>query len=142
MMLTGGEGGKDVIGKAFVGSISFDGTAMEASVHWLDNSVTDVDRQYDVFSFRVATGHPFAVDLAEFQDCYRKFANFIDWLLAVRVERLKKIWAMPERESPEIALPEPEHQESDSEDDEAEEHDDSELELLEERTSTSNTQAM
>ncbi len=98
MTLTSGTGGEKVIGNAFVGSIAFDGSSMEASVHWLDKPATGRQRPYDVFSLRVATGHPFAVDLAEFQDCYRKFANFLDWLLAVRVARLKQIQKLPDYE--------------------------------------------
>ncbi|KAI9884032.1 MAG: hypothetical protein M1823_004196 [Watsoniomyces obsoletus] len=96
--LTAGRGESEVIGNAFVGSIAFDGSSIEASIHWLDKSITSSKRPYDVFSLRVATGHPFAVNLTEFQDCYRKFANFLDWLLAVRVKRLAQIRALPDHE--------------------------------------------
>lgn len=119
-----GNDASSVIGKSFVGSICFDGNAMEASVHWLGPSVTSGQRKYDVFSMRVATGHPFAIDLPEFQDCYRKFANFLDWLQEVREERLKAILALPVIEPKEIALVEPPDEPSEDEDEEGEDDDD------------------
>ncbi|KAI9833876.1 MAG: hypothetical protein M1826_006399 [Phylliscum demangeonii] len=94
-----------VIGTAFVGSICFDGNSIEASVHWLDQSITSVKRPYDLFSLRVATGHPFAVNLAEYQATYQKFANFLDWLSHQRDGRLRRIMLQPEAEPAAIALP-------------------------------------
>ena len=106
------------MGKAFVGSLCFDGNTLEASVHWLDNSITSDERKYDMFSVRVATGHPFAIDLAEFQATYKKFANFLDWLLEVRNERLQRIMSMPRLEPRAITRPQPEFEASDDEEDE------------------------
>ncbi|KAI9812668.1 MAG: hypothetical protein M1826_002790 [Phylliscum demangeonii] len=95
---------KGVIGTAFVGSICFDGSSIEASVHWLDESITSVKRPYDLFSLRVATGHPFAVNLAEYRATYKKFANFLDWLSHQRDGRLRRIMQQPEAEPAAIAL--------------------------------------
>ena len=105
-----------VIGKAFVGSICFDGNAIEASVHWLDHSITSNERKYDVFSLRVATGHPFATTLSEYQATYKRFANLFDWLLDARSARLKQILAQTESEPRAIARPEPDYESSKSED--------------------------
>ncbi len=116
-----------VIGKAFVGSICFDGSAMEASVHWLDHSITSNERKYDVFSLRVATGHPFATTLSEYQATYQRFANFFDWLLDVRSARLTQILTQPESEPTAITRPEPVYESSDSEDDGEESDDDNDI---------------
>lgn len=105
-----------VIGNAFVGSICFDGNTIEASVHWLDKSISSGTREYDVFSMRVAIGQPFAVTLSEYQATYQKFANFLDWMLDARTARLKRVLQQPEVEPQAIAKPEPMVEASDSED--------------------------
>ncbi|KAI4160068.1 MAG: hypothetical protein LQ342_006019 [Letrouitia transgressa] len=96
-----------VIGRASIGSLCFDGNTLEASVHWLDESNSSVTRKYDMFSLRVGTGHVFAVDLAEFQATYKKFANFLDWLFHVRDKRLQQIMTLPESEFSTLAKPMP-----------------------------------
>lgn len=103
-----------VMGKAFVGSICFDGNSIEASVHWLGKSQTSNTRKYDIFSLRVATGNPFAADLEEYQATYKKIANFMDWMVSVRNDRLKEIMKLLTNEPKEIALPEPDFDPSDS----------------------------
>ncbi|KAL9043943.1 MAG: hypothetical protein Q9214_002888, partial [Letrouitia sp. 1 TL-2023] len=96
-----------VIGRASIGSLCFDGNTLEASVHWLDESNSSVTRKYDMFSLRVGTGHVFAVNLAEFQATYKKFANFLDWLFHVRDKRLQQIMTLPESEFSTLAKPMP-----------------------------------
>lgn len=96
-----------VIGRASIGSLCFDGNTLEASVHWLDKSNSSVTRKYDMFSLRVGTGHVFAVNLAEFQATYKKFANFLDWLFHVRDQRLQQILTLPESEFSTLSKPMP-----------------------------------
>ncbi len=74
-----------------MGSICSDGSSIEASIHWIDHSRTSNNRPYDVFCYRVATGCPHAATLLEFQETYRKFANFLDWMKEVRLARLKEV---------------------------------------------------
>lgn len=95
-------GKKSDIGEACVGSICFNGDILEASVHWLVK-LTDDDRPYNIHSLRVATGFAFAATLAEHQATYKKFANFLDWMLGVRQDRLELIGKLPKRE-PEVVV--------------------------------------
>ncbi|ERF70018.1 hypothetical protein EPUS_03570 [Endocarpon pusillum Z07020] len=115
--LTNGKGAECVVGKAFVGSICFDGNVIEASVHWLAPSVTSSTRKYDTFSMRVATGHPFSLYLSEFRACYQKFANFLDWIRDVQQVRLQDILKLPPSEPENLSLPQPDDGLSEDEED-------------------------
>ena len=89
--------------------ICFDGTSIEASVHWLEKPRSGMMREYvfsHMFSIRVATGTPFAATLEEYQSTYKKFAIFLNWLRDKGEERLQQILCVPEMEPPGIALPE------------------------------------
>lgn len=128
-----------VVGKAFVGSICFDGNIIEASVHWLDDSsIIDGRRRYDVFSLRVAGGLVFATNLREYHETYRKIANFMDWMLSARIARLERIMALPPVEPAAIARPEPDYEASDSEEAKDDDGDDD----GDEGPSTSNSQPL
>ena len=117
-----------MLGKAFVGSICFDGNSIEASVHWLDRSLSSQERQYDVFSMRVATGHPFAATLAGYRSSHHEFANFLDWMSSTRDLRWTQITECPTKEPAamtfeerEGCLPTKSDGEEEDEDDEEEE---------------------
>lgn len=78
---------------------------MEAAVHWIDRSVSSVDRDFDVFSYRVAAAIPFATSLVNFQEAFRTFANFSDFLKDARLGRLTDIQRLlPQSMTPEIAV--------------------------------------
>ncbi|KAI9788758.1 MAG: hypothetical protein M1816_006615 [Peltula sp. TS41687] len=81
---------------AYVGSICYDGNAIEASVHWIEPAPVRSGRQFNVHSHRIATGHPFAATYEEFQAVQKKFRNFVDWLKGIRTERLERIKAISE----------------------------------------------
>lgn len=110
-------------GNAFVGSIAFDGNCIEASVHWLGKSMAPARRRFEVLSMRVATGNPFAADLEEYQQTWKKFANFLDWLAAVRTKRLDRIKALPSSEPMGYPLPDRSFMQSSDADDDDEEID-------------------
>lgn len=83
-----------LIAHASVGSICFDGNSIEAAVHWLEPSQSP-EREFDVLCHRVATGHAFAQNLADFTETRKRFRNLLDWLKLGREQRLEAVKRLP-----------------------------------------------
>ncbi|KAI9818014.1 MAG: hypothetical protein M1826_001447 [Phylliscum demangeonii] len=86
----------DALWHASVGSICFDGNTIEASVHWLEPATSaEEDREFDVYSYRLAAGPAFAVSLEQFQATQKIFRNLMAWLTRRREECLERIKRIP-----------------------------------------------